>query len=474
MTTIVWFRQDLRIADNPALHAAAQRGPILPVFILDAANGSSKWSIGGASKWWLHYSLTFLEENLGSLTLLRGPALEQLLQLAKSSGADSIYWNRCYEPRAIERDRAVKAALKARGIDAQSFNASLLNEPWEIATGSGGPYKVFTPYWRACQQRSFAAPLPVPRIVMASAKESGATLADWDLLPLAPNWAADWLNTWTPGESGANARLVQFLAEGIDGYGELRNRPDLLNVSRLSPHLHWGEISPRQVLARAQLAAAANPSRQGDVSKFLSEIGWREFAHHLLFHFPDLPDKSWKPAFDTYPWQDDRRQLRAWQRGMTGYPLVDAGMRELWKTGWMHNRVRMVTASFLVKHLRIDWRQGQAWFWDTLVDADLASNAASWQWVAGSGADAAPYFRIFNPVTQGEKFDPDGAYVRKWCPELSALPSDAIHAPFLAPARLLRSAGIELGVNYPAPIVDHATAREAALRGYEAVKAKTG
>ena len=473
MTTIVWFRKDLRTADNPALRAAALRGPILPVYILDNVDNGLKWHLGGASKWWLHHSLASLSHAMGSLTLLRGEPLDLLLLLAKASGADSVCWNRCYEPSAIARDRSLKESLKAHGLDARSFNASLLNEPWEISAGSGKPYKVFTPYWRSCQLRSVNRELPAAKLDLAACKLAGERLADLDLLPSAPDWAASWHDHWTPGEAGAQSRLDEFLARGIDGYGERRNRPDLPHVSRLSPHLHWGEISPRQVVARARLAAAANPNRHGDVSKFLTEIGWREFSYHLLFHFPDLPDKNWKTAFDAYPWQDDRRLLRAWQRGMTGYPLVDAGMRELWKTGWMHNRVRMVTASFLVKHLRIDWRQGEAWFWDTLVDADLASNAASWQWVAGSGADAAPYFRIFNPVTQGEKFDPDGVYVRTWCPELANLPNAYIHAPFLAPASVLKSAGVELGVTYPAPIVDHAAAREAALRGYEAVKGKS-
>jgi deoxyribodipyrimidine photo-lyase len=295
-------------------------------------------------------------------------------------------------------------------------------------------------------------------------------LDDWNLRPVRPDWAKGFGPQWTPGEVGARARLDHFLDHGLMGYGELRNRPDLENVSRLSPHLHWGEISPRQIWAATHAKIAAEPALRRDGEKFLSEIGWREFAYHLLFHFPTLPERNWKPGFDAYPWREDRAQLRAWQRGQTGYPIVDAGLRELWTTGTMHNRVRMVVASFLIKHLRMDWRHGEAWFWDTLLDADAANNAASWQWVAGSGADAAPYFRIFNPISQGQKFDPDGIYVRRWCPELGRLPTAVLHAPFEAAPEILAAAGVVLGQTYPLPIVDHAEARAAALAGYEAVR----
>ena len=470
MTTLVWLRQDLRLADNPALVAAARRGKVLPVYILDASDGAPDWRLGAAGRWWLHHSLAALRQQLHALILRRGDPLAQLMQLIQETGADGVFWNRCYEPFAIARDRRVKAALKARGIDAQSFNGALLNEPWEVATGSGGPYKVFTPYWRACQQRPVARAQPAPKLTLGEVPVGADTLEEWGLLPTAPDWAAGWHAHWQPGEAGAQARLDAFFAGGIDSYGELRNRPDLAHVSRLSPHLHWGEISPRQIVARAGIESAANAGRQGDTAKFLSEIGWREFAHHLLFHFPDLPAKNWRSAFDAYPWRSDAKHLKAWQRGATGYPLVDAGMRELWQTGWMHNRVRMLAASFLIKHLRIDWRQGEAWFWDTLVDADLANNAAGWQWVAGSGADAAPYFRIFNPLSQGQTFDPDGVYVRRWCPEIARLPTAHLHAPFLAPTDVLSSAGVVLGRTYPQPIVDHAEARAAALSGYDAVR----
>jgi deoxyribodipyrimidine photo-lyase len=470
MPTIVWFRQDLRITDNPALAHAARRGPIVPVYILDETEAPKGRPLGGASRWWLHHSLAALSRSLGRLVLLRGDPAVQLPRLAADVGARAVAWNRCYEPYAVRRDAALKERLGAAGLEVASFNGSLLFEPWEVTTGDGGPFKVYSPFWRACQKREVAAPTRAPRkpdiLIPAGA---GDRLLDWRLLPARPNWAAGFEAEWMPGEAGAAKRLDAFLAQGLSGYGELRNRPDLPNVSRLSPHLHFGEISPRQVWAAAQVAMEQGLRRDGE--KFLSEIGWREFAYHLLFNFPTLPESNWKPAFDAYPWVSNAAHLEAWRRGRTGYPMVDAGMRELWSTGYMHNRVRMIAASFLVKHLRIDWRQGEAWFWDTLLDADLANNAASWQWVAGSGADAAPYFRIFNPVEQGRKFDPDGAYVRRWCPELARLPTAVLHAPFEADADTLAAAGVALGRSYPRPIVDHAAARAAALAGYERVKA---
>lgn len=470
MVSLVWFRQDLRLADNPALAAAARAGAVLPIYILDETVPKGR-ELGGASRWWLHHSLERLVDSLGGLVLRRGDPAAIVRDLARRTGARRIVWNRCYEPWAIRRDRALKAELKGEGIEVESFNGSLLNEPWEVETGAGGPFKVYSPFWRACLQRPVTASIRAPRIELAAVKGLGDRLDDWNLLPAKPNWAAGWETQWAPGETGAAKRLEGFLEDGLLGYGELRNRPDLPNVSRLSPHLHFGEISPRQVWARTSFAEEADPRLAKDAAKFLSEIGWREFAYHLLYHFPEIPERNWKPAFDAYPWRTSAKDLKAWQRGMTGYPMVDAGMRELWATGWMHNRVRMIVASFLIKHLRIDWRAGEAWFWDTLLDADLANNAASWQWVAGSGADAAPYFRIFNPIEQGRKFDPKGEYVRRWCPELSRLPDDELHAPFEAPPAVLAAAGVVLGKTYPKPIVVHAEARAAALAGYEAVKA---
>jgi deoxyribodipyrimidine photo-lyase len=466
MTTIVWFRQDLRIRDNPALLAAAAKGAVVPVFILDETHDD--WPLGGASRWWLHHSLAALRTELGRLALFRGAPADILPALAKKTGAAAVCWNRCYDPHAVARDTELKTLLQERGLGVQSFNGGLLHEPWEIATGSGGPFKVYTPFWRASLTKPVAPPQPAPKLEITMCGDQGETLEDWALLPTQPNWAASWDKLWRPGEAGALARLDEFTSGVLAGYDELRDRPDLPGTSRLSPHLHWGEISPRQVFARVSLHEHA-AQRKG-AEKFLSELGWREFCHHLLYHFPTLPKANWRSAFDAYPWRDSAEDLKAWQQGRTGYPLVDAGMRELWRTGWMHNRVRMIAASFLIKHLRIDWRKGESWFWDTLVDADLANNAAGWQWVAGSGADASPYFRIFNPVAQGRKFDPNGGYVRRWCPELARLPDEFIHAPFEAPGDVLARAGVELGRNYPRPIVDHARARKAALDGYQQVR----
>lgn len=470
---VVWFRQDLRLADNPALAAACQGDrPVTALYVLDEA-GEGDWPLGGASRWWLHHSLAALDAALrergGRLVLRRGEAASVLSEVARETRAGSVFWNRRYEPAAVARDTAVKAALQAEGVAARSFNAALLFEPWTIRTGAGEPYRVFTPFWRACLQAPAPpAPAAAPARIAAPAVEARSeVLADWRLTPGAPDWAGGLRAAWTPGEAAAQARLEAFLQGALDGYGQDRDRPDRPGTSRLSPHLHFGEIGPRQVWAAVQALGGGT----ADAQKFLQELGWREFCHHLLFHVPTLPQASFREAFDAFPWADDPAGLDAWRRGRTGYPVVDAGLRELWTTGWMHNRVRMIAASFLVKHLLQDWRAGQAWFWDTLVDADLANNAASWQWVAGSGADAAPYFRIFNPVLQGEKFDPDGAYVRRWVPELAALPAAWIHKPWAAPAQVLERAGVRLGAAYPRPVVDHAAARERALAAFAGLKA---
>ena len=470
MTTLVWFRQDLRLSDNGALSWAAARGPVVPVYIDDAGIGSDVRPLGGASRWWVHHSLTALQTALGGLVVLRGDPAQLLADLARRTGATAVAWNRCYEPYAIARDTSLKIGLTTDGLEVMSCNGALLHEPWDVETGSGGPFKVYSPFWRAAQRRPVAKTLSRPAFEVALPTGQHQGLAALGLLPKKPDWAAAWPGIWTPGEAGAKQRLEAFLASELDGYAEQRNRPDLPNVSRLSPHLHFGEISPRQIWGRVQAIVEERAGTRADGEKFLAEIGWREFATHLLYHFPTLPTRNWKPAFDAYPWDDNPAALQAWQRGLTGYPMVDAGMRELWATGYMHNRVRMIAASFLVKHLRIHWRQGEAWFWDTLVDADLANNAASWQWIAGSGADAAPYFRIFNPMEQGRRFDPDGIYVRRWCPELKRLPTAVLHAPFEAPREILAAAGVVLGTTYPHPIVGHAEARAAALAGYAAVK----
>ena len=468
MTTIVWFREDLRLTDNPALSAAAERGALLPVYI-QTEDGTR--SLGGATRWWLHHSLQALRADLGYLSLHRGDPGSILVSLARQTGATAIHWNRRYAPEAIAQDTAVKKHLAEVGLEVRSFNGALLNEPWEIATGSGSPYKVFTPYWKAARNRPVSDPLLTPTITLLQLPDDNGRLSDWELTPTTPNWAQSWPNYWQPGEAGAQARLAAFLDEDLNNYSQERDRPDLPSTSRLSPHLHFGEISPRQVHAAVNFQPFQDPMLVSGAEKFMSELGWREFSHHLLYHFPAMTTENWRPAFEAYPWRDSQQDLDAWRRGQTGYPFVDAGLRELWQTGFMHNRARMIVASFLVKHLRIHWRDGEAWFWDTLVDADIANNAAGWQWVAGSGADAAPYFRIFNPIVQGQKFDPNGAYVRRWCPELAELDTRFIHAPWEASPMELSAAGIILGKSYPYPIVDHREARAAALEGYQIIKA---
>ena len=429
---LVWFRRDLRLADNPALDAAIQTGsPILPVFIW-APEEEAPWSPGAASRWWLHHSLEQLADSLlrrgSQLIIRRGPSRETLLSLAAESGARAIYWNRLYEPAVIARDRELKKLLRDRGFVAESFRGSLLFEPGTILNSSGHPFVVFTAFWKACLKASPpAAPADAPRRIPSPSKGPESLVpSDLGLLP-SIDWAGGLREAWRPGEAGALSRMSAFLGAVLDAYPEERDRPDHAGTSSLSPHLHFGEISPRQVWHAAKSEA------------YLRQLLWREFAHHLLFHFPQTPREPLRPEFRAFPWRVDEAGLRAWTRGETGCPLVDAGMRELWHTGWMHNRVRMVAASFLVKHLLIPWQEGAAWFWDTLVDADLANNTLGWQWVAGCGADAAPYFRIFNPKLQAGKFDPNGDYIRRWIPP---------------------------GSPYPKPIVEHEAARKRALEAY--------
>jgi len=387
------------------------------------------------------------------------------------SADGAVFWNRRYEPTAIARDKRLKEGLKSRFFEVFSFNGALLREPWELTTGQGAPYKVFTPFWRALQAAvPPPAPLPRPKKLAGYDGIDGDSLDDWKLLPTKPDWAAGLRESWMPGEKGAADALVTFLDGAAGSYKSERDRPGTLGTSRLSPHLHWGEVSPRQVWHATQRAVDASELAAGAAEAFLRQLGWRDFSSNLIFHWPDFPDAPWRKEFAAFPWRDDEDAFAAWCRGRTGYPLVDAGMRQLWRTGWMHNRVRMIAASFLVKDLLIPWQRGEAWFWDTLVDADLANNAAGWQWVAGCGADAAPYFRIFNPVSQGEKFDPDGTYVRQWVPELKDLPNDAIHKPWEASDVVLRTANVSLGETYPHPLVDHRAARARALAAYEKVK----
>jgi deoxyribodipyrimidine photo-lyase len=451
MTTILWLRNDLRLDDNPALAAAVARGAVVPVFIW-APEEETPWEPGAASCWWLHQSLGNLAaafEKAGApLVVRRGPSLDALRKLAQEVSATHVAWNRRYEPAVIERDTAIKKALAADGLAVESFNGSLLFEPMHVATKEGKPYQVFTPFWRALLAKEEPPePKASPRKITSLAKQPKSLPIDsLGLLPTI-DWAGTMRRTWTPGEAGASKRMARFLADGLGGYGTERDRPDHDGTSALSPHLHFGEISPRRLWHAVRGAVGGTPAAKiaGSPEVYLRELGWREFANHLLYHFPHTPDAPLRADYARFPWAKDPVGLRAWQRGRTGFPIVDAGMRQLWATGWMHNRVRMVVASFLVKDLRISWLDGAKWFWDTLVDADLAANTLGWQWAAGCGADAAPYFRIFNPTNQAEKFDPDGAYVKRWV-DVAAK-------------------------DYPEPIVDHAEARKRAL---EALKKVTG
>ncbi|MEY4708431.1 MAG: hypothetical protein RJB58_2154 [Pseudomonadota bacterium] len=447
---IVWFRQDLRLADNPALRAAAGTGaPLVCLYILDDTS-PGEWKMGGASRWWLHHSLAALDKSLkGHLVLRRGDSALVLQSVMRETGADRIFWNRSYEPFAVTRDTALKAEL---GEAAQSFNGALLHEPWELKTLGGTPFRVFTPFWKAMRQRDVPAALPAPGKPHFHVVKS-EKLSDWKLLPAKPDWAKGF--DWVPGENSAQAALYDFL-EDIKDYAGARDLPHRDGTSRLSPHLHWGEISPRQVWHTVR----THGQSMGHET-FLKELGWREFCAQLLFHNPALPAQPLDQRFAKFPWRKSEKDFHAWTRGQTGIPIVDAGMRQLWQTGWMHNRVRMIVASLLIKHLGIHWRRGEEWFWDTLVDADLASNSANWQWVAGCGADAAPFFRIFNPVLQGKKFDPAGAYVRRFVPELNALPDRYIHSPWEAP---------QPPRNYPAPIVDLGAGRTRALSAFKGLK----
>lgn len=477
--TLLWFRQDLRLQDNPALHAALSRGgPVIPVYILDDA-GEWGWAPGAASRWWLHHSLAALDGSLrerGSrLVLLRGDAPATLRRLVRETGAGAVYWNRRYELAAVARDGWVETELAGAGVDVRTFNASLLNEPHTIANRQGRPFQVFTPYWRHCLTLPVTAPLklapgswPTP-----DAWPDSLPLDAFGLRPRHP-WADGLNKEWQPGERSAAQSLRRFVGEGMADYAGERDFPAHDGTSRLSPHLHFGELSPRQIWSAVRGVARSTgvfpPSKGADV--FLRELGWREFAYHLLFNFPHTAELPLRDDFTRFPWAADPGgvKLRAWQRGRTGFPMVDAGMRQLWSIGWVHNRVRMIVASFLVKHLRLSWRAGAAWFWDTLVDADLANNTLGWQWSAGCGADASPYIRVFSPVLQGDKYDADGDYVRRWVPELARMPATFIHRPWEAPAAVLHEAGVRLGETYPAPIVDAAEARRAALAAFDQMR----
>jgi deoxyribodipyrimidine photo-lyase len=468
---IVWFRQDLRIADNPALSAAVDTGqPVIPIYILDDETPGD-WKLGGAARWWLHHSVKVLAESLndlgGTLILRAGNAKSVIADLVQECDAAGVYWNRCYEPFAITRDKDIKASLQDAGLEVKSFNGSLLHEPWTIETKAGGFYKVYTRYWYACRDKGTPEhPIDAPeKIISPDTMPQSDVLDDWSLLPTKPDWAQGFRDRWTPGEHAAQKRLDVFLNEAAEQYIEQRNLPAVLGTSNMSPYLHIGDISPRQIWYQT----VKKMNWTNETEAFLKEIVWREFAYHVFYYLPDLPEKPMNQKFAEFPWADDPDALKAWQQGMTGYPMVDAGMRELWQTGHMHNRVRMIVGSFLVKHLLLPWQDGEAWFWDTLVDADLAVNAFSWQWIGGCGADAAPYFRIFNPITQGDKFDGEGEYVRKFIPEIAGLPNKYLFSPWEAPSDVLEDAKVELGKTYPKPIVAHKAARERALDAFKSL-----
>jgi deoxyribodipyrimidine photo-lyase len=469
---LLWFRRDLRLNDNPALTAALESGrSVIPVYVLDEQLEGR--AIGGAARWWLHGSLQTLADDLegrGSrLVLRRGDAAEVLARLIEETGATGLFFNALFEPEAAARDAELARQLSK--VDSHRFNGTLLAAPGQVLNGSGQPYKVFGPFLRAL--RSMLPPFmphPAPgRMLAPGAWPASEPLNSWRLRPTNPDWAIGFRD-WRPGEVGAAMRLERFLDEALSAYPTGRDTPGVEGTTRLSPHLHWGELSPRRLYDRALAAAARGTVGETAADKLVSELAWREFAAHMLAANPDLPTIAYNRNFDRFPWRRDPAGLKAWTRGRTGYPIVDAGMRELWATGWMHNRVRMIVASFLVKDLMIDWREGEAWFWDTLVDADQANNAMNWQWVAGSGVDAAPFFRIYNPVTQGERFDTDGRYVRRWVPELARLPDKWLHQPWRAPIEVLDAAGVTLGRNYPPPIIDHGAARERALNALRSLR----
>ncbi len=469
--TIFWFRQDLRISDNPGLFEAAKNGKVLPIYILDDLEAES-FKMGSASRLWLHHSLNALNECLSnSLNVYVGNSKEVLLKILQNTSADAVYWNRCYEPWRIKNDSSIKEALKKKDIECKSFNGSLLWEPWEILKKDNTPYKVFTPFYtRGCLQ-AVAPRIPIPKpenLKLVKDIQNNTSIENLNLLP-SVKWNKSIESCWEIGEKAAQEKLINFADNGLKNYKENRNYPFKKNVSRLSPHLHFGEISPNQAWYSAQIKNM-NQGYTADVDCFLSELGWREFSHALLYHFPNLPHKNFQDAFDKFPWTNNHEFFQAWKAGQTGYPIVDAGMRELWQTGYMHNRVRMIVGSFLVKNLLLHWHHGRDWFWDCLVDADLANNSAGWQWIAGSGADAAPYFRIFNPITQGEKFDPEGRYTRHFVPELSQLPNKYLFKPWDTPAAILKACKIDLGKTYPNPIINLRESRDRALQAYKKIR----
>jgi deoxyribodipyrimidine photo-lyase len=458
---LVWFRQDLRLHDNPPLiHALDQRKPLIAVYIWSPED-EGIWEIGGASRWWLHHALTALQQALRAkgikLIVQRGKAATVLKKIVSQTEAKEVVCNARYEPHAILQEKAVEKALEPLSCSVRTFHGNLLFEPGSIATAKGEPYQMFTPFYRAClNERILFSPLRSRHSVIPfHGNIKSLEIKELNLLP-ALNWDKEFYKVWKPGEKHAQQMLKRFIESSLSDYSSDRDLPAHLGTSRLSPHLHFGEVAPSTIWRMLSGLKHSEP--------FMRQLIWREFAHHLLIHFPKTPLHPLKKKFSDFPWKKNAHLLKKWQRGMTGFPLIDAGMRQLWITGWMHNRVRMIVASFLVKDLLIPWQAGAKWFWDTLVDADLANNTLGWQWCAGCGADAAPYFRIFNPLAQSKRFDPDGEYIRRYIPELKKLSSRWIHAPHLAPPEALEEAGVVLGETYPYPMVDHDAARKEALR----------
>jgi len=467
--SVLWFRQDLRISDNIALLEAVKSGRVMPVYILDEVT-LSEFKMGRSARWWLHQSLIKLNKSLdGKLNLYVGRSKDILLKIAANHAVSAVYWNKCYEPWRLQNDAEIAQQLAVMDIKCESFNSSLLWQPQDIAKDDGTSYKVFTHFYRKCLQKAsprYAMQAP-SEMVLVKDEHNQCKLEDLNLLPES-DYGKALDGVWEVGESAAQNKLNDFLDNHFLGYKVNRDYPCKSGCSRLSPHLHFGEISPHQIWHAAKTKALINEWAE-DLDCFAKEVCWREFSYYLLYHFPQLPRENFQAKFDDFPWQNDEGLLQAWKAGQTGYPLVDAGMRELQQTGYMHNRVRMIVASFLTKNLLLDWRLGADWFWDYLVDADLASNSASWQWVAGSGADAAPYFRIFNPTTQGKKFDQDGEYIRKFAPELRQLPDKYLFEPWEAPAQILKAAGVVLGKDYPHPIVSITNSRAMALNAYRMI-----
>lgn len=469
---IVWLRLDLRLADNPALVAAIkQGGPVIPVFIHDPA-AEGHWQPGGASNWWLHHALEDLAEQfekVGSPLVIRsGDSLAELKQLVKETGATLVTWNRRHEPLVMARDTQIKSSLRNAGLQAESFNGAMLHEPHLVKTLAGNPFQVFTPFWKNCLANlKFGVPTTAPKKITPGDKPLKSIAVDkLGLLPKI-KWDTQFMAHWAPTRAGAERRLKDFVAAPVKDYPTDRDIPKLDGTSRLSPYLHFGQISPLEIVDAVRTAGKLG-TVGGD--KYVAEVGWREFGQHLIHHFPETTDRPLRREFEKFPWQPDKKHLRAWQKGQTGYPIVDAGMRQLWQTGWQHNRVRMIAASVLVKHLLQPWQAGTKWYWDTLVDADLGSNTMGWQWAGGCGADAAPYFRVFNPVLQGEKFDPEGDYVRRWVPELAKLPAEWIHQPWEAPMHVLAAAGIKLGKDYPVPLIGLTAGRDRALAALKGMR----